>query len=49
LIGVVEGRMALKNGIEHETTCKLKSLIGDPGDCIEGIGLLIEAAMPKLE
>ena len=49
LSGVVEGRIALKNGIEHETTCKLKSLIGDPGDVIEGMGLLIEAAMTMLE
>ena len=49
LIGVVEGRIALKNGTEHETTCKLKSLIGDPGDVIEGMGLLMEAAMTMLE
>ena len=49
LIGVVEGRIALKNGIEQETTCKLKSLIGDPGDVIEGMGLLMEAAMAMLE
>jgi hypothetical protein len=49
LIGVVEGRIALKKGTEHETTCKLKSLIGDPGDVIEGMGLLIEAAMTILE
>ena len=41
--------MELKNGTEHETTCKLKSLIGEPGVCIEGIGLLVDAAMIMLE
>lgn len=49
LTGVIHGRIALKNGTEHDTTCKLKSLIGDPGDVIEGMGLLIEAAMIMLE